>query len=291
MTGTALKRSNFLFDNLELIEPRIRSASHIALFLDFDGTISPIAPTPGEATLDTEIRSILERLRVRPDFSISIVSGRSLADVRERAGIENAIYVGNHGLEIEGASSRLREPHAEALRRELKSVCLQLKLALSDTEGLEVEEKGLTASVHYRRVNEELHAWVEKVACETIGRSRSFTTRMGKKVLEVRPEFNWHKGHAVKWILAEILPSDSLPIYVGDDMTDEDAFAAIPQGITIRVGGTFLDERQACDTRTHPVETAAQYLVPDVSAVGQFLDWLDHAKSHASFANAERAGT
>ena len=95
-------------------------------------------------------------------------------------------------------------------------------------------------------------------------------------VLEVFPRIDWHKGRAIKWIAQEILPTSPLLIYVGDDISDEDAFAAIREGITIRVGGLS--------------DTAAQYSLPDVAAVGLFLKWLNHAKPHASRANFQRAG-
>jgi trehalose 6-phosphate phosphatase len=265
-----------LLENFESLQPSIEAALHIGLFLDFDGTISRIVPVPQDAELDSGIRSTLSALTGRPDFTLSIVSGRALADVRERVGIKNAIYVGNHGLEIEGDDVRFREPEAEALRRELRCLMLQLKLALCDTDGLEIEDKALTLSVHFRRVTEHLHDWVRAVTCSTVGRSRSFACREGKMVVEVFPRVDWHKGRAVKWIVREILPSSPLLIYVGDDVSDEDAFAAIREGITIRVGGLS--------------GTAAQYVLPDVSAVGLFLKWLDHAKPHASLANLQRAG-
>jgi trehalose 6-phosphate phosphatase len=196
--------------------------------------------------------------------------------VRKRAGLTNIIYVGNHGLEIESDSICFREPEAEALRREVRCLSLQLKLALSDTDGLEIEDKGLTLSVHFRRVNEHLHDWVRNVTRSTVERFPAFHYREGKMVLEVKPQVNWHKGHAIKWIAREILPSSSLSIYIGDDVTDEDAFAAVPEGITIRVGET--------------AETHAQYLLSDVFAVGQFLHWLDRAKPHAPIADSQRAG-
>jgi trehalose 6-phosphate phosphatase len=264
-----------LLDNLEVIEERISSANRVSLFLDFDGTISGIVVNPGDAKLDPEIRSILKTLCARWDFDVSIISGRALSDVRERAGLSNVIYAGNHGLEIQSDTIRFREPQAEALRRELRCVLLQLKLALSDTDGVEIEDKALTLSVHFRRVSEHLRDWVRNVTHSTVSRSRSFSCREGKMVLEVRPQITWNKGHAVKWIAREVLPAGSVPIYIGDDVTDEDGFAAIPEGITIRVGG--------------PTETEAQYLLPDVPAVGQFLTWLNHAKPNA-LANSQRAG-
>ncbi len=265
-----------LFDDLKHLEPRVASSAQIALFLDFDGTISTIVPSPGDATLDPEIRSTLTRLAARREFNVSIVSGRAVADLQKRAGLANVIYAGNHGLEIEGTSTRFREPHAEAFRPELRSLALQLKLALSDTEGLEIEDKCLSLSVHFRRVNEALHDWVRSVTFSTVARSRSFTCSEGKMVVEVKPQVDWNKGHAVKWILREIVPYSALPIYLGDDLTDEDAFGVIPQGITIKVG-------DAADSR-------AQYLVPNVRAVEQFLQWLDLSKPHASIANSQRAG-
>ncbi len=277
MTQTAqLNHAVDLFDDLQNIKQRVASSNHVALFLDFDGTVSPIVSNPGEAKLDPEIRSILNSLIARSDFHVSLLSGRAVADLRARAGLTNVIYVGNHGLEIEGDSTCFREPQAEALRRELRSLSLQLKLALSDTEGVEIEDKGLTLSVHFRRLIEQLHDWVRHVTFSTVTRQRSFTCREGKMVLEVKPKIAWHKGYAVKWILREVLPHSSLPICIGDDVTDEDAFAAISEGITIRVGTSG--------------DTRAQYIVPDVHALGEFLQWLDRAKPHASFAYSQRAG-
>jgi trehalose 6-phosphate phosphatase len=262
--------------DLDVFAPRIASSSHIGLFLDFDGTISRIVPIPEDAELDARIRATLTALSERPDFTVAIVSGRALADVRDRVGLKNVIYAGNHGFEIESGDIRFREPEAEALRRELRCLSLQLKLALCETDGLEIEDKGLTLSVHFRRVAEPLHDWVRSATVGTVGRSRSFSVREGKMVLEIYPRVDWHKGRAVKWIARQVLSPGALLIYIGDDVTDEDAFAAIRDGITIRVGGLS--------------GTAAQYALPDVSAVGLFLKWLDHAKQHASLANLQRAG-
>jgi trehalose-phosphatase len=276
MTAELTHRPVALLRRLDELEERVAAAPHILLFLDFDGTISRLVANPKDAVLDPEIRSILSALTARQDFTVAIVSGRAVSDLRERAGLRDVIYVGNHGLEVESDSIRFREPKAEALRRELRSLCLQLKLALSDTDGLEVEDKGLTLSVHFRRVIDHLHDWVRSVTSSTVSRSRSFGCREGKLVLDVQPQIGWNKGRAIQWIASKVGPSSAVPIYIGDDVTDEDAFAAIPQGITIRVG--------------EPASTAAQYSLPDVAAVGQVLQWLDRAKPHASVAITQRAG-
>jgi trehalose 6-phosphate phosphatase len=267
-----------LAERFDVLQQRVCEAGHIALFTDFDGTISPIVPVPSDAHLDSRIKPLLQSMVSQPNIAVAIVSGRALEDLQSRVGIKGLIYVGNHGLEIEAGETRFREPEAEALRRELKCVSLQLKLALDTVEGMEIEDKGLTLSVHFRRVSEDMQSWVRDTALETVTKSRSYVAREGKKVVEVRPRLEWNKGHALKWLLKEVLPGSTLPIYIGDDVTDEDAFAAIPQGITIRVGGI-----PATGTQAH-------YVLPDVSAVASFLSWLNHAKSNASVANAQRAG-
>ncbi len=265
-----------LLESLPSIKERVVSSAHVALFLDFDGTISPLVPVPKDAVIDPQVRAALEILIARPDFSVSIVSGRALSDVRDRAGLKNVNFVGNHGLEIEAGAISFREPHSETLRRELRSLLLQLRFALGDVEGAEVEDKCFTLSVHLRRVNEHLHDWVRTTVSDIVSRSRSFASRQGHLVLEVRPQLEWHKGSAVRYLLREVLPPGAFPVCIGDDITDEDAFRAIPEGITIKVG--------------EPGVTQAQYLVPDVAAVGNFLTWLNQAKAHAPFANSKRAG-
>ena len=276
MSEIATLHSALVSEHLDSISGVINASPVLALFLDFDGTISRIVPHPCDAVLDKGIRQTLTTITERPDVKLAIVSGRALADVRERVGLSNIAYVGNHGFEIQAGSQFFREPRAEMLKRELRSIALQLKLALGDIEGAEVEDKGPTVSVHLRRVSEHFHDWVRQTVSEAVSRSKSFTVRQGNLVLEVKPQVPWNKGSAVRWLLTEVLPVQALPLYIGDDVTDEDAFAAIPEGITIRVG--------------EPVATEAQYSLPDVASVAQFLSWLNQTKAHASLANTQRAG-
>jgi len=275
MTGTKRARHPQPLDvKPEGWQQRVRSASSIGLFLDFDGTVSPIAETPLLAEIDPEIREIIGHLAAREDVHVSIVSGRSIDDVRTRAGVAGVIYAGNHGLEIESDTVCFREPQAESLRLELRALILQLELALSGTDGTLIEQKGLSASVHYRQVNEALREWVRHTVQQTVERSRSFSCRDGKMVVEVRPAIDWHKGHAVQWILDRVLPPGALPIYIGDDATDEDAFFLLADGITIRVG--------------EAAESYAAYSAPDLDAVRNFLSKLGELRSNAEKGAQER---
>lgn len=275
MTGTKRARHPQPLDvKPESWQQRVRSASSIGLFLDFDGTVSPIAETPLLAEIDPEIREIIGHLAAREDVHVSIVSGRSIDDVRTRAGVAGVIYAGNHGLEIESDTVCFREPQAESLRLELRALILQLELALSGTDGTLIEQKGLSASVHYRQVNEALREWVRHTVQQTVERSRSFSCRDGKMVVEVRPAIDWHKGHAVQWILERVLPPCALPIYIGDDATDEDAFFLLADGITIRVG--------------EAAESYAAYSTPDLDAVRNFLSKLGELRSNAEKGAQER---
>jgi len=246
---------------------RVHSAPALALFLDFDGSISPIVAKPELAAIDPQTKHLIERLKELGGIQIAIVSGRQLTDVRQRAGIDGIIYAGNHGLEIETDTVCFREPRAESLRLEVRRLVLRLEQLLSDATGVEIEDKGVGVAVHYRQVHESLHDWVRRSVQDTVCRSRVFTCIPGKMVIDVRPAVEWNKGHAVRWLLERYSSAAALPIYIGDDTTDEDAFAALPEdALTVRVG--WLPE------------TRARFWVPDVCAVRRLLLAIYELRSH-----------
>lgn len=217
---------------------RLPAERPIFLFLDYDGTLAAIRNTPREAGLSAARRAVLRRLSRK--MFVCIVSGRSLDDVKAMVRLASVAAIGNHGLEIECGSRRWTHPEARPVRAELRRVLDKIGRRLDRLPGLIVEDKGLTGSVHYRRVPPAAWAEVETVVREEVGRSRS-ALRMtkGHRVHEIRPRVAWDKGRGVRYFLARLeTGTRPLVVYIGDDETDEDAFRTLRRkGITIRVGG------------------------------------------------------
>jgi trehalose 6-phosphate phosphatase len=237
--------------------------------LDYDGTLTPIVEEPEAARLSPAMRQALQQLRRHPRYRVAIVSGRALADLRARVDGAGLYLAGNHGLEIEGPEGRYDHPAAQRLRPQLEALAQALQRQLTDIPGAWVEDKGLTLSVHFRRVaaasvpevQARVRRQVEPAVAEGLVRLRT-----GKAVLEIRPGVPWDKGEAVRWIVAQLRreapAARLLALYVGDDDTDEDAFRAVgPQGVSIVVGA----ERRA---------SAAQYYVESVADTERLLTIL-----------------
>ena len=234
-----------LFRSWESFSSDIKAASHILLLSDYDGTLTPIVGRPDEATLPPEVREKLCALAQKPTFSVGIISGRSLSGVKALVGIEGIYYAGNHGLEIEGPGLKFTNPAANAAQAEIKDLARQLAAKLGATEGVIVEDKGLSLSIHYRLVKESEENTVAEIfrqIASPLLHEGKIRVTSGKKVWEVKPPIDWHKGKAVETIVKELkafLKCEQLPIiYLGDDTTDEDAFMVIhlPEGWSIFVG-------------------------------------------------------
>ena len=235
----------YLFHSWESFTADVSDASHILLLADYDGTLTPIVSRPEEAILSPEVGEKLRALAEKPAFSVGIISGRSLADVKALVGIEGVYYAGNHGLEIEEPGLKFINPAAETTKVELKVLAQQLSARLGSIEGVIVEDKGLSLSIHYRLVKKEDERVVadifQKITSPSLEAGEIRVTA-GKKVWEVRPPIDWHKGRAVETITREIGTllgiEPGLTIYLGDDVTDEDAFKIIhrPHGWSIFIG-------------------------------------------------------
>jgi trehalose 6-phosphate phosphatase len=215
---------------------QVAQAPHLLFSLDFDGTLAPIVERPDQAVLPGASGEILRKLNRNPSVTLSIVSGRSLADIKSRVGISGLIYSGNHGLEIEGPGIRFVHPLGLALRDRLRCIVQEVASAAAFLDGVEIEWKQLTTSVHYRRASAfTRRELVEILRDSRLAQDRRFIVREGKKVYDIRPRVLWSKGDAVRLIQERQNLRDALVILAGDDSTDEDAFSAYGDAVTICV--------------------------------------------------------
>ena len=238
------------------IARRLKSARRVALFLDFDGTLVPFQRRPKDVRLDPETRRILSRLGSSPRVKVWIISGRRYADVRRRAGIASVRYLGLHGWERgdrRGLPSQARV-RIEAARKLLSA-------GLASFPHIWIEEKGLCLVVHYRRAPASEVRRARPLVHAILKAFESDLRLMnGNKIWEVLSKEVRGKGEAVRGILAG-LSGSPLVFYLGDDNTDEAAFAALPRGITVRVG--------------RPRATRARFSLRSPKEVRQFLEKLE----------------
>ncbi|MFM2044385.1 MAG: trehalose-phosphatase [Pseudomonadota bacterium] len=232
-----------------------------ALFLDFDGTLCDIALRPDHARMDPAMRDLVRSLaRLCP---VGILSGRDLEDVKEKVGVPGLIYGGSHGLDLEapGGRHQLGDDHVPALRR----IDHALTTRLAVVHGALIERKRYAIAVHIREVAPPFRDDVAAVVAEVVGAEPGLRQAAGKELFEIRPDIEWDKGRA----LLHLLRAEGLEryhaVYIGDDVTDEDAFAVLRgpgrHGTGIRVAGQGGG-------------TLATEVIPDIAAVGALLSRL-----------------
>jgi len=224
-------------DQVRLLAERAMTG-RLVFFLDYDGTLTPIVNRPENALLSEEMRDLLDELACRA--TVTVVSGRDLTDVQEMVGLEDLLYAGSHGFDIAGPGGLLRiDEEAQSLLPELDAAEEELTARLATVPGARLERKKFAIAVHYREVAEEHVRAVETAVDRVLTERTGLRRRGGKKVFELQPDVDWHKGRAVEWILERLGwdGPDVLPVYIGNDVTDEDAFETLRErGVGIRVG-------------------------------------------------------
>jgi trehalose 6-phosphate phosphatase len=241
-----------------------RESGRLVLLLDFDGTLAPIVERPELASMPDSTRAALAALMEARGVEVAVVSGRGLADVRERAAIPGIAYAGNHGMEIEGAGLHRIHPEARAARPALQAVLERLEPALDRIPGAFAEDKGLTLSIHYRLADPAREDQVRDAVHAAADRHVDLRVTEGKKVLEVRPRVEWDKGRAVLYLLDQMRPPAGTPVlYLGDDRTDEDAFRAL-EGWNGAGEGVLIADPP-------PADSAARSYLPRPEAVAGLL--------------------
>ena len=233
-----------------------------ALFLDYDGTLTPIVAEPQLATLDGATRVVVARLATL--CPVAVVSGRDLDDVRRLVGLDELIYAGSHGFDIAGPNGlRFQAPAGLAALPALDAAEAALSDRLAALPGTLLERKRFSLAAHFRGAAATAEAGVRAAVATVAEQYPGLTVTAGKKVLDLRPGADWNKGRAVAWLLERQAGDDEVfPIYLGDDVTDEDGFGAVAgRGLGIIVGP---DERP----------TAASQALADPDEVRRFLALL-----------------
>ncbi|QUR67851.1 trehalose-phosphatase [Mycobacterium spongiae] len=210
---------------------RLLTGRQLAVFLDFDGTLSEIVEHPEAATLIDGAAQALRMLALR--CPVAIVSGRDLDDVRQRVAIDGLWLAGSHGFEVMAPDGSHHQNPAATAVDSLAGAATRLADALDDVAGAQVEHKRFAVAVHYRNVaDDKVDAVI--AAVRNLGHAEGFRVTTGRKVIELRPDVAWDKGKTVDWIIEQLAAADPdsgtddmLPIYIGDDLTDEDAFDAV----------------------------------------------------------------
>ena len=231
-----------------------------AVFLDYDGTLTPIVARPDLAILDEAVRHTLAALAKR--CPVAIVSGRDRSDVQRLVGIDGLIYAGSHGFDISGPG--LHTEHGAAYLPDLDDAEAELRRSLNHIRGALLERKRYSLAVHVRGLPPDARLAAEAAVDAALSHHARLRKGTGKMVFELLPRLDWHKGKAVLHIL-DALPfpaAEVLPIYIGDDRTDEDAFAALAgRGASILVAES-------------PRPTAAHYTLRNPDDVHRFLERL-----------------
>ncbi|MDA0263427.1 MAG: trehalose-phosphatase [Chloroflexi bacterium] len=225
------------------VSRQLAAASHVLLLFDYDGTLTPIVARPEMALLPQDTRRLLAELAGMDRFTVGVVSGREMADVAEKVGIPGLVYAGNHGLEMTGCGMDFVHPEAAAFEASVAEVSGLLREGLAGVPGVEVDNKRLTLSVHFRNAAESSADQVDRtvvtIAAPYVESGMMRITR-GKKVVEVRPNLDWGKGKAIQKIRRDLGDGGDSPftMFFGDDQTDEEGFAVVQEagGLAVFIG-------------------------------------------------------
>jgi len=232
-------------------------------FLDYDGTLTPIVATPDLAIISDAMRDTVVDLAGK--LTVSIVSGRATDDVKSKVNIDGIFYAGSHGFEIIDPQGEVTiNDEAQKIRSVIDEVHAELTDMVKDIEGALIEHVKYTISAHYRLVADQDFSRFEEQVNAALEKHPQLRKTSGKKVFELRPRIDWDKGKAVQWIMSyqQFDPSKHVAIYIGDDTTDEDAFAVLGDAGF----GILVAEKER--------PSKAQYMISNTDDVQKTLQWF-----------------
>jgi trehalose-phosphatase len=242
-------------DELPSARARLRellAGRPVAVFSDFDGTLTPIVARPELAVLDEDMRATLARLA--KNCVVGIISGRDLEDVKRHVHIDSIWLAGSHGMDVLAPDGTRHEfGLGQGARLTIAAAADALEKEVADVPGVWIEPKRYAVAAHFRQADD---AWIPPIEAtvDRVARTLGLRKTAGKRILELRPDVGWDKGRALLWILAQLGPDTGavVPIYIGDDITDEDAFVALSgRGFGVVVADD--DRATAADARVRNV--------------------------------------
>ena len=217
-----------------------RAGRHQLLLFDFDGTLAPFSSDPAAVYLAPEVAQLLGSLASKPETTVGIISGRRLADLQKRISIPGDVYLaGFHGLEIQAPDETFIHPGAATATSTMQAVAAAMRPHLAELPGVFIEDKRLSIAMHYREATPAVRVVaISRFMDAARDDVESGLLRLlpGSCVIELLPGAAWHKGSALQWIRERVERAfgPTFTIYVGDDVTDEDAFRAVGEhGLTI----------------------------------------------------------
>ncbi len=245
----------------ELAEIRSALGPCPAYFLDYDGTLAPIVEDPEKSAMDESASRILDDLSA--DSPVAVVSGRNAADVAERVALSSLIYAGSHGQEILFPDGTIYvNPESLEALEQVELAARDLQAALESLDGIYVEKKRFAIAVHTRRAGSEGDRLSAAMVADHVSRLYDLLeSTTGKEVYELRPAVPWNKGNAIEYLVMS-QTTECVPLFIGDDRTDEDGFAAVEA-----LGGVGVVVSDPGDDRL----TLARYRLPSPVAVVQLL--------------------
>ncbi|MBN1861595.1 MAG: trehalose-phosphatase [Candidatus Thermoplasmatota archaeon] len=258
---------DFLNDHLLRIQEKIRKSDQIFLFLDYDGTLVFFKEKPTDVTTPEHVKKIIRQLIKNQKMTVIIVTGRPLQEIRNLLNIRGLSFIALHGLSIQTPNElQYSWEQAAQARLIIKAIKNDMQEKLKDDKRAFLEDKELTLVLHYRLLPSRKARPLReafKTTVHTLDKKKILEVMNGAKVIEARPK-GWNKGKAVELFLARHENGkNNLPIYIGDDITDEDAFHVLTKkGITIHVANTSRRK------------TAARYMVSNPDEVFSFLQFL-----------------
>ena len=244
-----------------------------AVFFDFDGTLSDIVDDPDAARPVAGAAEALQKLASQ--CPVAVLSGRDLADVTKRVGLPGIWYAGSHGFELTAPDGKHHQNDAAAAAIPiLEEAAAQLRERLGSIPGVMVEHKRFGVAAHYRNAARDRVGEVA-AAVRAAGQRDALRVTTGREVIELRPDIDWDKGKTLRWVMDHLRQAPSaplVPIYLGDDITDEDAFDAVRDaGIPILVRHNDDGDRA----------TAALFALDSPAQAAEFTDRLARQLSDA----------